>query len=577
MTDVLTLREALRASRESRAVLPDDAPELSVGLAFSASPVHLTTLLAGHAQLRRPDRRASVRTIPYGDLRAGLAELLADPPEATAVVVEWFDLDPRLGIRESATAAVAEVPDLLATVETRRAALVEALTALAAVSRVVVSLPLLPVSPVYRSPHGVVGVVEAALDRAVADLAADLQPVRGLTVVRAEPLTGVDVRSHAKTGFPYRIADAERLAQTLAGALFPRPPFKGVITDLDDTVWRGLVGEVGPEGVRWELATDAHDHALYQQYLAALAQRGILVAIASKNEQAVVEKALARDDMILPQAAYFPTLASWGPKSASVAEILQAWNIGAADVVFIDDSPLELAEVAAAFPEISTRRYPTGDADAVLALLDELTGLFPLREASAEDALRLQSIRARVAVEDAQASARSPREFLGELGGTVGLALGEAWQVPRVLELVNKTNQFNLNGRRWTEQEWAAARTAPGAVTAVIDYEDKFGRLGTIGVLAGTVEGETLGVDTWVLSCRAFSRGIEHHVLQALAGEVGVTEFRFDYEATARNDVLAGFLRSWDGDELSRLSATSVGASELIDIHHVRITTEETA
>lgn len=577
MTDVLTLRDALRASRESRAALAQDADGFTVGLAFSASPVHLTTLLAAYAQLHRPDRRASVRTTPYGDLRSGLAELLADPPEATAVVLEWFDLDPRLGIRESATAAVTDVADLIATVESRRAGLVQALAALAEVSAVAVSLPLLPLSPVYRAPRGIVGVVESALDRAVADLAADLQAVRGLTVVRAEPLTGIDVRGHAKSGFPYRIADAEQLAHTLAVALFPRPPFKGVITDLDDTVWRGLVGEVGADGVRWELATDAHDHALYQQYLAALAHRGVLVAIASKNEQAVVEEALARDDMILPATAYYPTLASWGPKSDSVAQILGTWNIGAGDVVFIDDNPLELAEVAEAHPEISTRRYPTGDPDAVLALLDELTDLFPLREASEEDTLRLQSIRARAAVEDAHAAARSPREFLGDLGGTVGLALGPAWQAPRVLELVNKTNQFNLNGRRWTEPEWAAARTAPGAVTAVIDYEDKFGRLGTIGVLAGTVADGTLVVDTWVLSCRAFSRGIEHHVLRALAVELGLAGFTFDFTSTPRNDVLAGFLRSWDGAEPSRLSADSLGASDLIDIHTVRLTTQENA
>ncbi len=106
---------------------------------------------------------------------------------------------------------------------------------------------------------------------------------------------------------------------------------------------------------------------------------------------------------------------------------------------------------------------------------------------------------------------------------------------PRALELINKTNQFNLNGRRFTESEWQAHLRRPGAFLYVVAYKDKFGPLGKIAVIAGRRDGGLLLVDTWVMSCRAFSRRIEHQCVRLLFDQFPVEEIAFDYRPTGRN------------------------------------------
>jgi FkbH-like protein len=170
-------------------------------------------------------------------------------------------------------------------------------------------------------------------------------------------------------GFPYTSAYADSLACSLAEVLWPSPPRKGLITDLDDTLWAGIVGEIGVSGVAWLQESHAQIHGLYQQMLGSLASSGILLAVASKNEQATAEAALARKDLLLDAGALFPVVANWGPKSVSVAEILRTWNIGADAVVFVDDNPMELEEVRTAFPAITCLHFARKDPARVWQML----------------------------------------------------------------------------------------------------------------------------------------------------------------------------------------------------------------
>ena len=140
--------------------------------------------------------------------------------------------------------------------------------------------------------------------------------------------------------------------------LFPAPPKKGIITDLDQTLWKGILGDAGVDGISWSLDGKSQAHALYQQVLASLADSGVLVAIASKNDPDLVEAALQRPDILLPPSQIFPMEVGWGVKSDAVGRILETWNIGADSVVFVDDSPMELAEVAEKYPGIECLRFP---------------------------------------------------------------------------------------------------------------------------------------------------------------------------------------------------------------------------
>jgi FkbH-like protein len=357
-----------------------------------------------------------------------------------------------------------------------------------------------------------------------------------------------DLKSDLYTGLPYTMQHADRLAAQLAEALLPPAPKKGIISDLDDTLWSGIVGEIGPDAVTWDLANHAQLHALYQKLLASLADSGTLIGAASKNDPAVVAKAFERKDLLLRPEQVFPIEVHWNAKSGSVTRILETWNIAADSVIFVDDSPMELAEVAAAHPGIECVLFPKNDHAAGLAMLQRLRDRCGKERVSKDDALRLESIRQGAAFREQATSGAAPEAFLRDINAVVTFDFA-AQSEPRVFELVNKTNQFNLNGHRYTEPDWRKLVSADGAVLAAISYEDKFGPLGTIAVLAGQVEGKRLNVSAWVMSCRAFARRIEHQTLKTLFESTGVSEMQFSFAPTAKNGPTRDFFASLLGEE----------------------------
>ena len=157
---------------------------------------------------------------------------------------------------------------------------------------------------------------------------------------------------------------------------------------------------------------------------------------------------------------------------------------------------------------------------ACLTMLRRLRDLCGKERVSSDDALRLESIRQGAAFRVQAAAAATPESFLAQAGAVLTFDFGSAAE-PRVLELVNKTNQFNLNGRRYTEADWRTLTSQTDAVVVSVSYEDKFGPLGTIAVVAGAVHGKHLAIETWVMSCRAFARRIEHQTLKMLFESTG--------------------------------------------------------
>ena len=354
--------------------------------------------------------------------------------------------------------------------------------------------------------------------------------------------TRYDFRSDLNTGFPYTLAHAEALGQGLAALVRTPEPKKGLITDLDDTLWLGLVGEIGHEQVSWDLASHSQLHGLYQQMLRALAEQGMLIAIASKNSPEVVAKALSRSDLILSKDQIFPVEIHWEAKSGSAARILKAWNIGPESVVFVDDSPMELAEVQAAYPSMECILFPKSDLAAGFAFLQRLRDLFGKPRLSEEDSYRLQSIRQGQQFAESQQSTSSLEDLLATAEAVISLEYNPPASDKRVVELVNKTNQFNLNGRRFTEAEWQEGLQAPGSFALAVSYQDKFGPLGKIAVMRGKQEADQLSIEAWVMSCRAFSRRIEHQTLARLFGRFDVQSIVFRFAPTTKNKPLADFL-----------------------------------
>jgi FkbH-like protein len=268
----------------------------------------------------------------------------------------------------------------------------------------------------------------------------------------------------------------------------------------------------------------------------------VLLAAVTKNDPALVEEALRRKDLVLSPDRLFPIEAGWHPKSESVERILRVWNISADSVVFVDDSPLEAAEVKAAHPLIECLTYPRDD-DAVYRLTETLRDLFGKERVLPDDSLRLESIRAAGRARDeVSRSHRSYDDFLDSVEAELTFSFTKDPLDPRALDLVNKTNQFNLNGRRHTGSSWAAHLERPGAWLVRASYRDKFGPLGTIAAISGTRSGKLITVDTWVMSCRAFSRNIEHRCLDVLFDGLEAERIDFAFEETARNGPMRDFL-----------------------------------
>jgi HAD superfamily phosphatase (TIGR01681 family) len=523
-----------------RASVPPGASRFAVYLACGITPLHLQTFLTAQLRALLPGHDVTVRAGLFGDLAGNLERAALAESDAVVVVLEWSDIDPRLGHRGSGGCRPQDLEDVLATGPERLARLEKAVCRLSPVTRVVCALPTLPLPPLFMTGPDQSSVDELRLRAYVASFAAAIAAESSVHILASQTLdassplqTRLSVSSDLATGFPYQVPHASALAGMLARLAVPVPPKKGLITDLDDTLWAGVVGEAGPEGVSWTLDEGNQLHGLYQQCLASLATMGVLVGVASKNEWKSVEAAFRRPDILLPAASIHPFEVNWGPKSASVRKILDVWNIGPDAVVFVDDSPLEIAEVQAAFPEIECVLFPHGQPDALMSVLALLRRRFGRSRIGREDVLRADSIRAGAAVRAAGTAGPAADSFLKSLAGRVTITPEDGRDL-RPVELL-------------TEAAWRVGVGRAGGFALSASYRDKLGALGKIATIAGRRVGTRLEVDHWVMSCRAFSRRIEHHCLRYLFDHFRVEEVVLHYAATARNGVLRDFLEEVTG------------------------------
>ncbi len=547
----MRLAEALPIARRASAA---EAQPFRVGLCTGFTPLHLETFLTAHLSTSLPARRVEIQTGLYGDLLGTLDQCGRSDVDAAVAIVEWPDIDPRLGVRSSGGWFAANHDDIIQRAHQFLSQLEATVRTVAALKPVVICFPTLPFPP-----FSCVGIwkqerFELELLRAIATTAANVEVSPMVTIISSGTLAEVsvsanrfDVQSELATGYPYQNLHSDALASLLAAALAPPQPKKGLITDLDNTLWAGIVGEVGAAGVSWDLDGRAQHHALYQQALASLAESGVLIAVATKNEDAVVEFALKRDDLLIDRSALFPVLAGWGPKSEAVTRILSVWNITADAVVFIDDSPLELAEVNALHPGIECKQFYPEDPAAVWRLIQDLRRLFGKKRVSAEDSIRHASIRANARFSCAEAPGGSSEVLLATIDPEILLEPRKGVADERALELINKTNQFNLNGERLTAGDWVAFLQSPDVFLITVSYRDRFGPLGNIAAIAGRRTEYNLEVCYWVLSCRAFSRRIEHASLSFLYEKFGIEQIRFKFRPTAKNGPWQQFYRQISG------------------------------
>ena len=530
---------------------PRNAPPFRVLVASGFTPLHVQAFVTAHLQKSLAQRHVEVATGLYGDLAGTLDRMTETELHAAAIFMEWPDLDARLGYRSLGGWGASEVADIVARVPAALARVYEALKRVPAGLRVAVSLPTLPLPPVFHAPGWLADKAQLELHQTLYTFAASTASLRNVAFVNAGRLANLspaasrfDLEGEIHSGLPYTLAHADALSSLLAQIIQPPSPKKGLITDLDDTLWKGLVGEVGAEGVSWDLASHSQFHGLYQQTLRSLAEQGVLLGVASKNNKIAVEEAFARKDILLPMDKIFPCEVHWNAKSGSVGRILKAWNVAADSVVFVDDSSMELEEVKAAYPELECILFPGKDAAAFSAFLEGLRDRFGKETISPEDVLRLNSLRQSEAIRQTVESQGTPDQFLAQIDAVINVDLHPSRTDARILELVNKTNQFNLNGIRHAEVEWNRSLECPGAFVLSIAYRDKFGPLGKIAVLKGLKSGNMVTIGAWVMSCRAFTRRIEYRCLDILFEKLAAEEVILEFSRTPKNGPTQDFLAS---------------------------------
>ncbi len=335
------------------------------------------------------------------------------------------------------------------------------------------------------------------------------------------------------------------LKAAMAGALGSAR--KLVVLDLDDTLWGGVVGETGWEGIR----LGGHDHVgeayvAFQQALKALGNRGVQIGIVSKNDEHVAFEAIDKHpEMRLRRSDLAGWRVNWGDKAQNLVELVEELNLGLESVVFIDDNPVERARIREAVPAVLVPDWPD-DPCLYAARLMSLP-CFDAPAVSEEDRARARMYAADRERRSALGQVGSVEAWLDSLGVEVRIAPLERADLARATQLFNKTNQLNLSTRRLSESElidWASAQHRRFWTVRV---RDRFGDLGLVGLISLELDGAQARVVDFILSCRAMGRRVEEamvHVAVGSAQRAGARRVIADYSPTPRNGPCLKFLQS---------------------------------
>lgn len=324
-----------------------------------------------------------------------------------------------------------------------------------------------------------------------------------------------------------------------------RPARKVLCTDLDNTLWGGVIGEDRPEGIATGSAFPGNCYREYQLYLKNLAARGILLAAVSKNNPADVEDAfrLRAADLALTLDDFTALKIGWGDKTESLRALASELALGLDSFVFVDDEPVECEAVRRELPEVlvieAPRREPWKLVEAVAD-----AGAFDILNVTAEDRLRGEEYKSQARRSDLEKRSGTREEFLASLEIVCELLPAGDAPMSRAVQLTNKTNQFNLTTRRYAAADIETLAAAPGGIAVALRYRDRFGDAGVIGLALVRRDGRRAIIDTFLLSCRVIGRGVESALLWHLAQQArtqGAAVLAGEYVPTAKNQPCQDF------------------------------------
>jgi FkbH-like protein len=372
---------------------------------------------------------------------------------------------------------------------------------------------------------------------------------------------------------PYTAEFFAALGTALARKIYGlrRPPYKVIATDCDDVLWKGICGEAGPHGVELDPA-----RKLYQEFLIQQRRAGVLLCLCSKNnEEDVFEVLERRSDMPLKREHIIAWRINWAPKSQNLRELARGLNLGLDSFIFLDDNPIECAEVRSQCPEVLALQLPKSG-EQVEKFLRHIWPL-DIQTVTEEDLKRTQLYRQNLSREQVRKSSLTIADFLAQLELEVQIKPAQPGDFARVAQLTQRTNQFNCTTFRRSESEIAQICSSEAECLA-IEVKDRFGDYGLVGVVIYRSTGTALDVETFLFSCRVLGRGVEHRVLAFLGEQAKSRHLRqvdLQYRRTPKNrpaeeflEAVAGKYRQAQGDHfvfhIPAIEATTVTAGESI-------------
>lgn len=318
------------------------------------------------------------------------------------------------------------------------------------------------------------------------------------------------------------------------------PPFKVLALDCDNTLWTGICGEEGPAGV----SVEAGNRELQEFALAQRAAGMLLVLCSRNNDYDVVETFQAHPEMPLKLEHFAARRVNWEAKSANLASIASDLSLGLDSFVFIDDDERECAEVAADCP--GTVSIPFSGDGRVGELLRHVWA-FDRDRITEADRSRAEQYAKQAERKQAERRAGSLAEFIEGLKLEISIEPATAQQAPRLAQLTQRTNQMNCGAPRRTEAELRAGIDSGDLVCLAVHVADRFGDYGLVGALLYRADRETITADTFLLSCRALGRGVEHAMLARLgeeAARIGLRTVTIPFRQWPRNEPARAFLDS---------------------------------
>ena len=318
---------------------------------------------------------------------------------------------------------------------------------------------------------------------------------------------------------------------------------KCLVLDLDNTLWGGVIGDDGLDGiVLGQGSTLGEGFVAVQEYARALARRGVILAVSSKNDAArALEPFDSHPEMVLKREDIASFRANWDDKAANIRAIAHDLNIGLDAMVFLDDNPFERNLVREMLPMVAVPEVPDDDPARVPGVLAD-AGYFESLGITADDRKRGAQYQDNRARDDLRATATDVESYLRALDMRLVWSRFDSVGQARVVQLINKTNQFNLTTRRHQDCDVAAVMADPHAFGLQLRLLDRFGDNGIIAIVIGRLTApDTVTIDTWLMSCRVLGRGVERTMLNLVAAQaqaLGAERLVGEYLPTKKNGMV---------------------------------------